>query len=227
MKTVLITGANRGIGLAMVQQALEAGDEVIATCRRPEEAERILPQHERLRWVALDVTDETSIAALAKQLDDIGVDVLINNAGTYGPKGVPLGEVEAEPWLEVFRTNTIGPLLVTQAMLPALRRGSERKIAFVSSKVGSIDDNGSGGSYLYRSSKTALNQVMKSVSVDLSEEGFVVLALHPGWVQTRMGGPNALIDTDTSARGLLRVIQDSTPEQSGRFFNYDGSTIPW
>lgn len=227
MRTVLITGANRGIGLAMVQQALEDGDEVIATCRRPEEAERILPAHERLRWLSLDVTDEDSIAALAKQLDGAGVDVLINNAGTYGPRGVTLGEVEAGPWLEVLRTNTIGPLLVTQALRPALRRGTERKIAFISSKVGSIDDNGSGGGYLYRSSKTALNQVMKSLSVDLAEEGFVVLALHPGWVRTRMGGPNALIDTDTSARGLLKVITEATPECSGRFFNYDGSTIPW
>ncbi len=227
MKTILITGANRGIGLAMTQHLLDAGDRVIATCRDPEEAERSLPSQERLRWVQLDVTEPKSVLALAEELEEEAVDVLINNAGTYGPRGLPLGEVEPEPWVTVFRTNTIGPLLVTQALLPALRRGKDRKIAIISSKVGSIEDNGSGGSYLYRSSKAAVNQVMKSMSVDLADDGFVVLSLHPGWVRTRMGGPNGLIDEETSARGLLKVITEATPEQSGHFFNYDRTEIPW
>lgn len=227
MRTILITGANRGIGLAMAQQALARGDQVIATARDPEEAEHSIPGHERLRWLPLDVTDATSVSALASALDGTAVDVLINNAGIYGPRNVPLESVNADDWLEVLRTNTVAPLMVTQAVLPALRRGGARKLAMISSKVGSIADNSSGGSYMYRSSKAALNQVVKSLSVDLADDGFTVLALHPGWVQTRMGGPNGLIDTDTSAAGLLKVIEDATTTDSGGFINYDGSPLPW
>jgi NAD(P)-dependent dehydrogenase (short-subunit alcohol dehydrogenase family) len=135
--------------------------------------------------------------------------------------------VDPEAWHRAFQVNTIAPLILTQKLLPQLRAGKDQRLAYLSSKRGSIADNTSGASYVYRSTKSALNQVVKSLSEDLRQEGFIALALHPGWVRTDMGGPNGLIDTQTSASGLLSVIEEATAEQSGMFLSYDGSTIKW
>ena len=223
MPTVLITGASRGIGLGLVRHYAAAGWQVLACCRDPEAVDA----PDDVELIALDVADDARIAGLADGLAGRPIDLLINNAGIYGPRDAVVGNVKPSDWLEVLRVNTIAPMMVTQALLPNIRAGEGKIIAIVSSKVGSIADNSSGNSYIYRSSKTAVNQVSKSLSIDLRAEGITVVALHPGWVQTDMGGPNALISTETSIDGMTALLDRLTPDDSGKFFNYDGAEIPW
>ena len=223
MPTVLITGASRGIGLGLARHYAAAGWRVLACCRNPEASDA----PDGVAPVALDVADDAGIRAMADGLAGRPIDLLINNAGVYGPRDAVVGNVRSEDWLEVLRVNTVAPMMVTQALLPNIRAGAGKTIAIVSSKVGSIADNSSGNSYIYRSSKTAVNQVAKSLSIDLGGEGITVVTLHPGWVQTDMGGPNALISTETSVRGMTALLARLTPDDSGKFFNYDGAEIPW
>lgn len=230
MATILITGANRGIGLELTRQALEQGHSVIATARKPDEAAELKAVGEgsgQLDIRELDVADSHSMSDFVDHLGKTPVDVLINNAGIYGQRDASLGSVDGQAWQQAFLINTIAPLLLTQKLLPVLREGKDRKLAYISSKMGSIDDNTSGGSYVYRSTKTALNQVVRSLAQDLAGEGFIALALHPGWVRTDMGGPNGLIDAPTSAGGLLNMIHKAGSAQSGQFLDYDGKPIPW
>lgn len=230
MSTVLITGTNRGIGLEFVKQYLGRGDTVLATCRNPDSAgelAELAASNDKLTLMALDVSKDESRASFASALADTAVDVFINNAGVYGPRDASFGNVAAEEWEEVLYVNSIAPLLLTQEIIESLRKGSDKKLVYITSKMGSIDDNSGGGSYIYRSSKTALNSVVRSLSVDLRDEGFSVALLHPGWVQTDMGGPNALIDTLTSVNGMLGVIDNLNQANTGQFFNYDGQPIAW
>lgn len=231
MKTVLITGANRGIGLKFVEFYCQHNWQVYATYR--EEHHALLDrttQYDNLTLLKVDVSDPESIAKLKHSMTGITVNVLINNAGTYGPSGHSFGNTTAQlvsQWQDTFNINTIAPLLVTEALSKNLQFGAPAKVAFVSSKMGCLEDNTSGGSYIYRTSKTALNMVVKSLSVDLAKLDISVVALHPGWVKTRMGGDNALIDTNTSVSGMTKVIDSLTMETSGQFINYDGTTLPW
>lgn len=230
MATVLVIGANRGIGLEFVKQYLAKGDQVIATCRdlaTAEDLTRLQNENSNLQILTLDVASDESLAAFPEQLGETAVDVFINNAGVYGPRDSVFGNVDETNWLPVLRINSIAPMLLTQRIIKNLKLGQEKKLLYVTSKMGSIDDNKGGGSYVYRSSKAALNAVVKSIAVDLSSEGFSTAVLHPGWVQTDMGGPNALIDTQTSVSGMIGVIDGLSRDQSGSFFNYDGSIIPW
>lgn len=230
MSRYIVTGTNRGIGLEFVKQLLAQGHDVVATAREPEAvpALKALQQsHGNLSLLPLDISDENSIAAFVKLVSAEPVDVLINNAGIYGPREASLGQLRTDDWAEVMLVDLIAPMILTQALLPALRRGKDKRIAFLSSMMGSITDNTSGGAYLYRSAKAGLNQAVKSLAVDLSKENFIVLPLHPGWVLTDMGGPNAMIDTQTSVSGLLQRIQQATPGDSGKFLNYDGKIIAW
>ena len=135
--------------------------------------------------------------------------------------------VSSNNWLDVLKVNLIAPLLITQSIIKNIEKSSERKIYFISSKVGSIEDNKSGGMYIYRSSKTALNQVVKSLSIDLKPLGISVISLHPGWVRTEMGGPNALISVEESVNGMVDVISNTSIINSGQFINYDGTKLPW
>ncbi|WP_318456624.1 SDR family oxidoreductase [Photobacterium leiognathi] len=227
-KTVMITGANRGIGLSLVEQYLAQGWVVNATVRALDPTgalEQLAAKHTDLAIHVLDVTNYKQMESLALQLPVL--DLLINNAGYYGPKGYGFGNTDVDEWRKVFEINTIAPLKLVESLYPLLSKSKTKKIACLSSKVGSMTENTSGGGYIYRSSKAALNSVVKSLSNDLRGEGFTVLALHPGWVQTEMGGPNALIDTATSAQGLYEVIEQSSPNNSGEFINYDGSRIAW
>ena len=225
METVLITGANRGIGFEFVRQYLAAGARVIACCREPNRADELQAMAcSALRILALDVSKMAEITALPDQLAGESLSLFINNAGAYG-SAQTLAEVSSEAWQAVFQVNVIAPLLITRSIQPLMRRGA--KLAYLSSKMGSIADNTSGSTYIYRSSKTALNQVIKSLSIDLADSGLHVAALHPGWVRTAMGGPHALIDTETSVQGLRQVIAGLDAGNSGRFFNYDGQEIPW
>ena len=228
--TILITGCNRGIGLEMTRQFATDGWEVIATCRNPSaawELGELAEAHDNIEVHGLDVTDYAQMADLAKDLQGRPLDVLLSNAGYYGPKGVGLGNVDVEEWRKVLEANTIAPYKLVETFYPNLAEGKYKVVGILSSKVGSIEDNGSGGGYIYRSSKTAVNQVAKSLSIDLAEQGIKVLALHPGWVKTEMGGPNALISAEESVRGLKELMLNATAKNSGLFYNYDGSIIPW
>ena len=230
MTTVLITGTNRGIGLEFVQQFLARGDTVLATCRHPDSApalQRLQKENQHLQVLELDVASMESLQNFPQQLAADAIDIFINNAGVYGPRDASFGNVDGETWMSVLQINSIAPLLLTQLLIDKLRAGVDKKLLYVTSKMGSIDDNAGGGSYIYRSSKTALNAVVKSLAIDLAADGFKAAVLHPGWVLTDMGGPNALIDTATSVAGMMAVIDSLDIEQSGSFFNYDGSVIPW
>ena len=228
MSVIFITGANRGIGLSLARHYVNDRHTVYATYRDASTAQELLTianENSNLACIQLDITDYQSVNELPSKLESI--DILINNAGYYGPKGYGLGSIDVEEWRRVFETNTIAPLKLVESLLPLLAKSPIKKIACLSSRVGSMSENTSGGGYIYRSSKAALNSVVKSLSNDLTDNGFTVLALHPGWVQTEMGGPNALIDTETSAQGLVTVIESSNTEVSGHFFNFDGSEIDW
>ena len=230
MSRYVVTGTNRGIGLEFVRQLLAQGHDVVATARDPGTVpalQDLQQTNSQLILLPLDLPDENSINTFARQVGATPVDVLINNAGIYGPRQASLGQLKTADWEQVMLVDLIAPMILTQALMPALRQGNDKRIAFLSSMMGSIADNSSGGSYLYRSAKAGLNQAVKSLAVDLARERFVVLPLHPGWVQTDMGGPNALIDTPTSVRGLLQRIQTAGVAESGTFLNYDGKTIAW
>ncbi len=224
----MITGANRGIGLGLVEQYLAQGWVVHATVRAVDPMgalEQLAAKHTDLAIHVLDVTNYKQMESLALQLPVL--DLLINNAGYYGPKGYGFGNTDVDEWRKVFEINTIAPLKLVESLYPLLSKSKTKKIACLSSKVGSMTENTSGGGYIYRSSKAALNSVVKSLSNDLRGEGFTVLALHPGWVQTEMGGPNAILSVPDSAKGLFNVIESVTLSDSGRFLNYDGTMISW
>lgn len=194
MSTVLITGANRGIGLGLTKHYLRIGAQVTATYRSPADSEELLAlcgNYDNLKVRQLEITDYDAVHQLSHEFERL--DILINNAGYYGPKGINFGFTDVEEWRKVLEVNTIAPLKLVEALYSKMKKSPVKQVACISSKVGSITENTSGGGYIYRSSKAALNSVVKSLHNDLNEQGFTVLALHPGWVQTRMGGPNALL----------------------------------
>lgn len=227
MPTCLITGANRGLGLEFARQYLADGWTVIATCRAPLHAADLASLQGSIQIHPLDVTDFAQVEALGRTLAKQPIDVLINNAGIYGPRNVTHETVAYRDWPQVMRTNVAAPLKMSSVFLGGVCKSGQKKIVAISSKMGSMTDNTSGGAYLYRSSKAALNAVMKSFSIDVRGSGVTVALLHPGWVRTDMGGPSALIEASESVTGMRRVIDGLTPEKSGRFFNYDGEEVPW
>lgn len=231
MNTVLITGANRGIGLKLVEHYCQQQWQVYATYRDEHHAllERTT-SYDNLTLLRVDVSDPASITKLQHSMTGITLNVLINNAGVHGLKAHQFGHTQADQidvWHDCISINTIAPLLITEALSKNLQFGAPAKVVFISSKMGSINDNQSGGSYIYRSSKAALNAVVKSLSYDLRQYHINVVALHPGWVKTRMGGDSALIDTTTSVNGMCQVIDNLNENNSGQFLNYDGSPIAW
>lgn len=223
-KSVLITGANRGLGLEFARQLHAAGAKVIGTARRPESADELKALGVRVEQ--LDVTDPESVAALAAQLEGVPLDVLLNNAGIFPNRGSFEGEDPAEA-LRVFDVNTIGPLRVTQALLPNLRGGDRKLVMNMSSGLGSITNNGRGSSAAYRSSKSALNMLTKTMAMDLNSEGFIFVAMSPGWVRTDMGGESAQLSPEESVRGMLGVLAPLTPADSGKYMSHDGDELPW
>jgi len=230
MKTILITGANRGIGLEFTRQYLKDGQRVIATARHPDQSDGLQALQQQypdaMSLYALDVADAASRKALSDAIGDRLIHVLINNAGYYGNSN-PLGKLDEVEWSKVFQINCIAPVKMVELLRSNLMSAGSATIAMLSSKMGSMSDNTSGGSYLYRSSKAALNAATKSLSVDLASEQIKVVALHPGWVLTDMGGPNALIDTSTSVSGMRKIIDGLKAQQSGDFIAYDGTLVPW
>jgi len=230
MPTLLITGANRGIGLALTQQYLEEGWQVFGTCRDPANAgelSRLASDSESLTVIPLEVTNPRDIESLVKILDGKPIDILINNAGVYGQSSSYFGNTNTELWLEALKINTIAPMKIMEALVDNVAASEKRVIASMSSKMGSMDDNGSGGSYVYRSTKAALNAVMVSAAHDLKSKGITAVILHPGWVRTDMGGPNGEISTAESATNMRKILAKITLENGGDFYETDGSIIPW
>ncbi len=226
---IVITGANRGIGLELVRQYLSRGDSIHAGVRTPERSGELAALAEssrgRLRIHACDVVSEESVRAFAAAVSE-PVDLLINNAGVRSrPDG--LREFDAEDVTRTFQVNAVGALRVAGALLPMLRRARGAKIANISSGLGSIADNSWGGAYGYRMSKAALNMASRSLAHDLREEAIIAVALSPGWVQTDMGGSEAPTPVSESAAGLIGLIDRLTLEESGGFFGFRGERIAW
>ncbi|HCX88178.1 MAG TPA: short-chain dehydrogenase [Gammaproteobacteria bacterium] len=228
--TVFITGTTRGIGLELTRQFLNAGSHVFATARDPgsDALQSLKAEHgDQLQLLALDVTDCTQIAKAAATLDGQPLDLLINNAGLFRSRSDDAKSLSHETWLQEFHVNAIAPFMVTRALQGNLAAADDALVAMISSKMGSMSDNTSGGAYSYRSSKAALNAVAVSLARDLADDGTRVVALHPGWVRTDMGGANALVDAQTSAEGLKNLMLGIDAAQNGGFFDYTGAPIPW
>jgi NAD(P)-dependent dehydrogenase (short-subunit alcohol dehydrogenase family) len=230
MPTLLITGANRGIGLELTKRYAADGWTVIATCREPQSA-TALKAIPGVTVEALDVTDYAAVDKLAQTYHGTAIDLLLNNAGIYGNRDGALSVSDFDTYLEVLRVNSVAPMKVALAFLPHLkaaqsRSGGSAKIATISSRMGSISET-RGGSYAYRASKAAINAGMRNLALDLKSSGISCITLHPGWVKTDMGGAGADIDVATSAAGLKKVIDGLTLDDTGKFYNYDGGEIPW
>jgi len=239
--SVLVTGANRGIGLELVKQLCSFGPNrisyILATARKPEEATQLnalASHHENLSVLKLDVKNYNQYDEFYNHVSSIvgdkGLNWLINNAGIL--IRADFDSVTPEQMIENFEVNAVTPLILSRKLLPLLKLSASQnkartQIINISSKIASIDDNKSGNHYAYRTSKTALNQVSRSMSMDLKKDNIHVSMVHPGWVQTDMGGPNALITTEKSATSMLDFLMDENKQLTGRFFNYDGTEIPW
>lgn len=228
---VLITGANRGIGLEMVRYAMQQGWRVFACCRDPHNADNLFNiarlSNGRISVHIADMLELATVQALSYELRHEPIDILINNAGIYGSDKNTFGAVDVDSWLQTFQVNSIAPLKMVEAFSEQLMMGQRKIVACMSSKMGSMADNGYGNSYIYRSSKAALNAVVKSLSIDLKEKGVISVALHPGWVKTEMGGPNAEISTAECVTQIFTNLSTLTINDSGRFIDIDGTDIPW
>ena len=227
MPTVMITGASRGLGLEFARQYAADGWRVIATCRAPADAGALTAMQGAVEVHRLDVAEHATIEALAGVLASQAIDLLINNAGIYGRRPADLGAIDYDGWGEVMRVNVMGPLKVAEQFTEHVARSELKLMVAISSRMGSIADNDSGGAYIYRSSKAALNAVMKSLSVDLAAQGIVAVAFHPGWVATDMGGAGASINPPESVAEMVKSIAALGPKDGGRFINYDGTEVPW
>ena len=226
-KHYFITGANRGIGLELVKQLLEQGHKVSATCRNLEKSTDLVALKDKfqkqLNVLKLEVTDANSIKACLDQIDQ--VDIVLNNAGMLAGYQTSIEDVDLAEIRKTFEVNTMAPIAITKQILPKLNPGA--KLFHMSSKVGSIAENTSGFAYSYRISKTALNMFNKSLSINLKPKGFSSIVLHPGWVQTDMGGDQAPTTQAQSAAGLIQVMNSKSIDQTGEFFDFEGKSIPW
>lgn len=231
MNTILITGANRGLGLEFCKQYARDGWAVLACCRDPQNAtdlSKLAQTYSNFSVLELDVSNLTHIESLAKQLEGTPIDVLLNNAGIYGDEaGHGFGNLDYAQWQKNMTVNVFAPVKMTEAFLPHLQRGKLKTVVAMSSLMGSMADNGSGGSILYRSSKAALNAAMKSIAIDIRHKEIAVLILHPGWVKTDMGGMNAPMESPDSVAKMRDTIANFTLAHSGEFLRYDGSLLPW
>jgi len=221
MPTILITGANRGLGLEMAKQYTADGWNVIGTARNPDDAEQ-LKAIDKVKVMQLDAADDASVKQFAEQLGDQPIDLFINNAGIYGPS-----EFDRKAWLDVFNINVIGPVRLATELKDNVARSADRKMVVISSQVGSIAENDSGSMLYYRSSKAAVNQAWTCLAKQWQDEGLTLAMLHPGWVKTDMGGENADLTTVESVEGMRKVIDGLTHDQNGKFYDYSGREIPW
>ena len=240
MRRVVVTGANRGLGLEFTRQLLAVGDEVVATARQPKAADEldklVSTSGGRGTVVRLDVGDPAEVAAAALQVGERfeAVDLLVNNAGVWAAPGEPdrvsagaLAELRPEPVLEVLRINAVGPILVTQALAPLLAAAGRATVVNLSSGLGSLAGATSRGNLAYGMSKAALNMLTRHLAAELRRQGTIVVSMSPGWVATDMGGPSAPLGPPESVQGILNVLAALTPAQSGSFLDHTGATVPW
>jgi len=227
MAHVLVTGANRGLGLELVRQYQAAGWTVTAACRTPRDAEDLRRLDVRIE--PLDMRETSSFSRFAASLAGAPVDVLVNNAGVYGARGRAqvLATLDVPSWQETMLVNAIAPIKLTEALRPNLLRAAAPKAIFISTNMASFGMDTGGGEYIYRSSKAALNSAVRLLGKDLAPTGIAVAALHPGWVHTDMGGPNAPLSPRASVEGMRAVIDGLAPSSGPFFLNYDGQPIPW
>lgn len=219
---ILITGASRGIGLELTKRALSFDHHVLALARDPEQSPlaEIAHQFDKLKLLKLDITSGETEAKIQLALKEYPcLDIVINNAGIY------LGDETISQFQESFLVNSIMPLMITKTLYPFLKKSRHPLSVQISSQMGSVEDNHSGGSLSYRASKAALNMIYKSISID--EKWLKVLLLHPGWVQTRMGGPGAMISVQESVNGLWDIVSHAEKFETGSFLNYQGEKLPW
>jgi NAD(P)-dependent dehydrogenase (short-subunit alcohol dehydrogenase family) len=230
MTNWLVTGANRGIGLELVRQLAQRGDTVDAAARDPGAATELRGLAElhpgKVHLHRCDVRDDASVRATAAAVGGRTIDVVINNAGVMG-KMLSLEDVDCADAVATFDANALGPLRVTRAFLPHLARAERPRVAQISSGMGSIGDNTSGGAYAYRMSKAALNMANRSMSVDLSARGVCCVVINPGWVQTDMGGREAPIPVEESVSRMIGIFEQLTLDDSGGFFDYRGGRFAW
>lgn len=222
MPTILITGANRGLGLEFVRQYAAAGWRVLATVRDPLSG-RAASEAGAEVYVA-DIADPASVRRLKASLAGVELDILLNNAGIYG-ENQSFGGVDADGFLKVMRVNALAPLQMVEAFADQL--AGRKIVASVSSMMGSIAENTSGNFYAYRASKAALNMIMKTLALDLAAQGITAVALSPGWVRTDMGGPNAPLSPEDAIAGMRAVLDKVSLNDSGKFFHFDGRELPW
>ena len=220
----IVTGASRGLGLEFVRQLALRGDRVIGTVRREQELGSVEAAGGEPRL--LDVSDAASRERFVAGLEGRAIDALLNNAGVMGATRA-LSELDLDDMRRCFEVNSLAPLALTRDLLANLRAGDHKLLLSMTSRMGSIEDNSSGGAYAYRASKAALNAIHKSLSIDLGPEGFRCVVLHPGWVRTDMGGPSAPLGIAESVAGLLAVVDRLDPEDNGAFFDFSGERIPW
>ena len=232
MKRILITGANRGLGLEFTRQLLERGDRVFAARRNALEThdlEKLQAEYaEQLSVLELDVRDEDQINEIVATVSEHSdrLDLLINNAGVY-PRGERFGNLNGATMLDTLHTNSVAPMLVAQAFADLLSKGDEPKVVNISSGMGSIARTGGGGNYSYRASKAGLNMFSKVLAGDMRSKGITVIVIHPGWVQTDMGGSGASLSPEKSISSMLKVINEIGLADSGRYLQWDGAELPW
>ncbi len=223
MPTTLITGANRGIGLALAEKFKAEGHDVIATARAPDKASALKALG--VEVLQLDVSDAASVAALVKSLNGRPIDYLINNAG-LGDRA-PIGSLDYARFAELMDVNVIAPVRILESLVPNLEAGKARVAAALSSQLGSIANTTAGFGLAYRTSKAALNMSLKAAAAELGPKGITLLTLHPGWVETDMGGPQAPVKPAASAAGLFKVITTAALSAELRFLDFEGRELPW
>ena len=226
MPTALITGAGRGLGFELARQYAADGWKVIATVRDPTAGAKLSGLGKSVEIHIAEVTDRAALARLAKDLKGAPIDVLVCNAGIYGPKGEPFGRTDYAAWEQVMRVNVLAPMATIEALVDNVAKSEQKRIVVMSSRLASLTLN-DGGDPIYRSSKTALNQVARTVAADLKDRGITVVAVSPGWVKTDMGGPAAPLTADVSMAGIRKVIAGLSPKDSGKFIHFDGTENPW
>ena len=230
MPTLLITGANRGIGLELCNQYLNEGWDVHACCRKPKKAKalnKLADKNKALTIHELEVTKDKQMDVLKKALKGKPVDILINNAGVHALGASQFGKTDDKAWEEAVAVNLLAPMKMMEHFVENIAMSDKKIIASMSSKMGSMDDNGSGGAYAYRATKAALNAVMVSAAHDLRHLDITALILHPGWVRTDMGGPHGEISVEESCTMLRKILSECDITDSGKFFDIDGTVIPW
>jgi NAD(P)-dependent dehydrogenase (short-subunit alcohol dehydrogenase family) len=234
MPTVLITGSNRGLGLGLTRVYLSEGWSVLAV-NREHSAELEALEQDELKLIHCELTDDRDLASLASYLKSRTIDVLINNAGRMAKTGPVrngestqgFGHFDRDLWRDVFDINLFTPMHLCELLTDNVAHAENGRMITLSSMLGSMAMNSQGGLYAYRASKAGVNAIMKSLAIDLRDRGITAIAMHPGWVQTDMGGAGADLDVETSVTGMKKVIDGLTPEDSGKFLSWDGSEMPW